>query len=82
MIPDWPASSLFAAAVIAVVLGGCALITAAVLVRALAVRLAAPAVRCCRWCRTRADRTLLAAVAWRTSRDTPHPNPPRHRGPA
>lgn len=74
MIPDWPASSLFAAAVIAAV----ALVAAAVLVWALA----APAVRCCRWCRTRADRTLLAAVAWRTSRDTPHPNPPRHRGPA
>lgn len=78
MIPDWPASSLFAAAVIAVVLGGCALITAAVLVRALA----APAARACRWTRTRAARTALAAEAWRTSRDTPHPHPPRHRRPA
>lgn len=78
MIPDWPASSLFAAAVIAVVLGGCALITAAVLVRALA----APAARCCRWCRDRADRAVLTAQAWRTSRDTPHPHPPRHRRPA
>lgn len=78
MIPDWPASSLFAAAVIAAI----ALVAAAVLVWALAVRLAAPADRCCRWCRDRADRAVLTAQAWRTSRDTPHPHPPRHRRPA